>query len=392
VKELAGRVARGLKYNLTARGAAALVDAGLVPRTKRWLFGAFVGRAFADNAAALFRHVCKHRPDIDAAFVLDPDCPDWAQAARVGPVLNRGSARTTCEILGADVVVMSHGLYDLPGFERALGLRVRVGHGLTGLKRTRPPALRSQQYVGSLFDLVPVASPFERENKREWRIREENLEVLGVCRFDELRALAREHQAPRQVLWLPTWRDDTADSARCIAAMRAFLHHKELHALLQRVDHELVVVPHRRFRGDLAAPPGFQRVRVVQHVDVQRALAAARVLVTDYSGVAWDMLQLRRPVVFFAPDLDRYQRARGLHLDLRGDPPGRFADNPDDAVRALADALDHGFDERGARWAERAMSFHDEGNCARVLAAIERRLHADRASSDESRRGWLVRS
>ncbi len=128
------------------------------------------------------------------------------------------------------------------------------------------------------------------------------------------------------------------------------------------------------FRGHLASPSGSQRVRATPNLDVQRALANARVLITDYSGVTWDMLQLRRPVVFFAPDIDAYQCSRGLHLDLRQDPPGCFADNVEEAITALTCAIDHGLDEAGARWAHNAMAFHDDGNCARVLSAIERRL------------------
>ena len=361
-------------HPITASGASALVTAGLVPRTEQWLFGAFVGRSFADNSAALFRHVRRYRPDIDAAFVLNADSPNWAEADSVGPVLRRDDARTTAAIVSAAVVVMSHGLHDLPGFERAHGLRVRVGHGLTGLKRTKPPLLRSQRHVGGLFDLVPVASAFERHNKLEWHIRRDSLEVLGVCRFDELRALARLNPNPRQILWLPTWRDDRIAGAECLAALRSFLEHPRLHALLQRTDQELLVIPHRMFRGHLASPSGSQRVRVTPNLDVQRALANARVLITDYSGVTWDMLQLRRPVVFFAPDIDAYQCSRGLHLDLRQDPPGRFADNVEEAITALTCAIDHGLDEAGARWAHNAMAFHDDGNCARVLSAIERRL------------------
>jgi CDP-glycerol glycerophosphotransferase (TagB/SpsB family) len=123
-----------------------------------------------------------------------------------------------------------------------------------------------------------------------------------------------------------------------------------------------------------AVPPVGSRV-VVDRIDIQDALADARVLVTDYSGVAWDMLSLRRPVVFFAPDLQRVERSRGLHIDLKNDPPGRFADDVDEAIVALDAALTPGLDAAGDRWRTRAMAFDDGESCARTFHAILRRLN-----------------
>jgi CDP-glycerol glycerophosphotransferase (TagB/SpsB family) len=359
------------------RQAFARVSMPVLPSSSWWLFGAFVGERFADNSAALFRYVRAHRPDIPAAFVLSRRARFLDEALACGPVLFTEDFGTDRAIAAARVLVISHGLHDLPGYARARGVRVRLGHGLTGLKRTKPPRGFEPQRYMDLFDLVPVASEFELENKASWGIRRDRLEVLGVCRFDELRRRAAAGPA-REVLYLPTWRD--TDTQGALAHLQALITDERLHAVLRAHNVVLRVLPHPML--PLVATATHQVV--VEPIEIAEAVARAMVLVTDYSGAAWDTISLRRPVVFFVPDLDVVQRARGLHIDLRTDPPGRCAETGSDAVDAIAAALRDGVDERGERWRQRAIAYDDDGSCARVVGAIERRLAARVNTSNHS--------
>jgi CDP-glycerol glycerophosphotransferase (TagB/SpsB family) len=361
-----------------ARALAARTTLPLVPSSSWWLFGAFVGERFADNSAALFRYVRTHRPDIPAAFVLSRRARFLDEAQRCGPVLFMEDSGTDRAVAAASVLVISHGIHDLPGYARAPGVRVRLGHGLTGLKRTRSPRGFTRQNYMDLFDLVPVASAFELENKASWGIRRDRLEVLGVCRFDELR---RQATSPaREVLYLPTWRDTNTSAA--IAHLQALITDERLHAVLRANNVVLRVLPHPMLPLTATA----HGVVVVEPIEIGDAIARAMLLVTDYSGVAWDMLLLRRPVVFFVPDLESVQRSRGLHIDLRSDAPGRCAETVAGAVEAISAALREGFDERGERWRQRAIAYDDDGACARVVAAIERRIEGRMVKSGHQRR------
>jgi CDP-glycerol glycerophosphotransferase len=358
---------RELTRRVRLRMAAVLGP--LLPTSRWWLFGSFVGQAFGDNSAALFRWVRKERPDIPAAFVLSRSSPDIGAARAVGPVVHAEDFSTDRAAMAASVLVSSHGIHDLPGFERAHGLRVRLGHGLTGLKKTKVPRGRDPAAFMRLFDLVPVASEFERENKIDWGIPRDRIELLGVCRFDELRRKARAAPAPDEVLYLPTWRDIATDVA--VAHVHAFVGHPRLHRVLERSGVRLRVLPHRMLQ--LSLTMSSPRV-VVDKIDIQDALVRARVLVTDYSSVTWDALLLRRPVVFFAPDLESVEQTRGLYIDLRNDAPGSFAGDVDEAITAVERSLSMGFGAQCERWRERAIAFDDESNCARIVGAIEHRL------------------
>jgi CDP-ribitol ribitolphosphotransferase len=94
-------------------------------------------------------------------------------------------------------------------------------------------------------------------------------------------------------------------------------------------DHVLLVRLHPFIRRDLAIDAdlaGFV-VDVSDHPDINALLLAADVLVTDYSSVIFEYALLGRPMVFFAPDLEAYERERGFYFDFRAGVPGPVFDD-----------------------------------------------------------------
>jgi CDP-glycerol glycerophosphotransferase len=78
-------------------------------------------------------------------------------------------------------------------------------------------------------------------------------------------------------------------------------------------------------------------------LDTNEILAATDVLVTDYSGIFFDYLVTGRPIVFFMPDLEAYERAKGgFYLDI-SELPGPRCDDPTEAGNLIGSA---------ARWQE----------------------------------------
>ncbi len=55
---------------------------------------------------------------------------------------------------------------------------------------------------------------------------------------------------------------------------------------------------------------------VTAYDDVQELLAAADLLITDYSSVMWDFSLQKKPVFLFHPDLEQYKTARGYYLSF----------------------------------------------------------------------------
>ena len=92
-----------------------------------------------------------------------------------------------------------------------------------------------------------------------------------------------------------------------MTAWRRFLADPALHRLAGRERLELVFLAHPHLQHHITAAMLPTRVRLVTaaDADVQQILATARLLVTDYSSLAFDVAYLGAPVVYFqfdAPD------------------------------------------------------------------------------------------
>lgn len=68
---------------------------------------------------------------------------------------------------------------------------------------------------------------------------------------------------------------------------------------------------------NVRAPDGLPESCVVlpTEVDLNAYLGLCDVLVTDYSSISFDFMLLNRPILLYLPDLESYQRTRGLYFD-----------------------------------------------------------------------------
>jgi glycosyltransferase involved in cell wall biosynthesis len=375
-----------------------------------WLIGNAGGAFYGDNSAALHQHLLKFHPELSVYWIIDRNSPDIETARALGPVLFTDDMMTYVRAFLAHVHVISHGVHDVPGCAY-LGagegaLKVRLGHGLTALKKTKPRRGHTVESANAVFDLVPVCSEFERSHKLEWGIAPERLVVTGLPRFDTLLAKQRAYPAdPRRLLYMPTWRVAVASASEWettpfFRGVTGFLCDARLHRVLNEQGATLDVFLHinlqahvRGLEERLQGTP----VRLIKVTDPQRAFAEAGLLITDYSSVAWDVLYLDKPVVFYHFDLADHSGDRGGHIAFDDTLPGPSLPTPE----ALMDTLEQhlrgtlmaqpGYAERMARWQQTAFAFRDDGNSARVTAAImtllnERNEVAQSRQADDSLR------
>lgn len=61
---------------------------------------------------------------------------------------------------------------------------------------------------------------------------------------------------------------------------------------------------------------GRRKIDVMDYPDMQELLAAADVLITDYSSSVWDYGFLYRPCILYVPDIDEYMQNTGFYVDV----------------------------------------------------------------------------
>jgi len=178
---------------------------------------------------------------------------------------------------------------------------------------------------------------------------------LGYARNDILHGKAAREAATRVrvrlglprdkpiVLFAPTFRDRALDSDAESAPTAAI----DLPLWLSELGDTATLLLRRHTLDKARAPlPEGNAGRILDvsaYPDIQELLAAADVLVTDYSSLYFDYLNLRRPIVFFAPDLEDYRDVlRGFYLDYSTDLPGPVATTATQARGLVREALTSG--------------------------------------------------
>lgn len=123
-----------------------------------------------------------------------------------------------------------------------------------------------------------------------------------------------------------TWRDEMVDDAVDADLVRKLAETCGRHGGVLAYKAHYNVAP--------TAVPTNQCVPLPSDADLHAYLGYCDVLVTDYSSVALDFLLMRRPVVYFMPDMERYAATRGFQVDPLA-LPGVVTREPEALLRAL---------------------------------------------------------
>ncbi len=96
--------------------------------------------------------------------------------------------------------------------------------------------------------------------------------------------------------------------------------------------------------------------------------STADLLVTDYSSTIYEFSRFGKPMVFYAFDLEAYEKDRGFHLDYRESTPGPVAETFAQLLEVLGSG--HFAQEKAERYRERCFGGAGGGSAERILDAV----------------------
>ena len=73
---------------------------------------------------------------------------------------------------------------------------------------------------------------------------------------------------------------------------------------------------------------------VPNHIDTNELLSIVDILITDYSSTAFDFIPLKRPILYYAFDLEEYSQNRGFYFDIN-EMPGTICRSTDSVIHEL---------------------------------------------------------
>lgn len=292
-----------------------------------------------DNAEHLYRYVRDNHPEIKAWFVLNRTSPDWPRLKADGfNLIAYRSRRWRVLMLSAAHFASSHiDQYVIRPLGRAYGTpRWRftfLQHGVTKDDLSR--WLNTKQ-----IDLFATASNAEYQSiagdATPYVFSEREVRLTGFPRHDGL--LARRAAVAEQdrdlLLVMPTWRKNLVgeklSSANEREKMTGFmeteyarqytelLHSPRLLRLAQEHHLTIAFMPHPnmvRYLPDFNLP---SQIKVFSFEDtpVQDILARGRLLISDYSSLAFEAALIDVPTIHFQFDRDEF--FKGGHIGRKG--------------------------------------------------------------------------
>ena len=139
------------------------------------------------------------------------------------------------------------------------------------------------------------------------------------------------------ILYAPTFRDNETEDPRIHLDIPQFLKEIPENVVLLVRLHPFV---ERVFQDDIDSEYKGRVYNVSGYRELNELLALSDILVTDYSSIFFDYAVFKRPMFFYADDIDDFiKNGRGLYMDYKNDMPGPVTDNVDELAAMVCEAV-----------------------------------------------------
>lgn len=178
--------------------------------------------------------------------------------------------------------------------------------------------------------------------------------------------------AKKVILYAPTWRDDEFYDH----AQYKFTLKLDMEKMQEQIGNEYVLLLRTHYFIvdflDLTPYEGFA-YNVSKYNDIARLYLISDVLITDYSSVFFDYANLRRPMLFFTYDLDKYQSVlRGFYMDVEEELPGPMLFDTDEVLDAIGNLpqIQKQYEDKYRIFCEKYCGWEDGSATQKVVEAV----------------------
>lgn len=140
--------------------------------------------------------------------------------------------------------------------------------------------------------------------------------LTGLPRFEALKKKSKEIKTENIILIMPTWRNslvggidkksykrkikNTFFKSEYYENYSKLLNSNELHEICKTYNYKVIFMLHY---GMLSYKDAFNYCEYIEFIsieeDIQKYLCMAKILITDYSSIAFDFAYLKKPVIYF---------------------------------------------------------------------------------------------
>lgn len=276
-----------------------------------------------DNSYHLFKYIRENHPNIDVRYVISCESVDAEKVRKLGRVVKYrsfdhyvlmciSSIKISTHIMGFSPSIDAFSIFDKWGILN--GKKVFLQHGVTKDNHT------GLYYPKVKLDLfVCSAEPEFQSIIENYGYPKGAVKLLGLPRFDNLDIV----KPSKIILIMPTWRvwlnnfssEDEFMNSDYFQTYTHLLNNESLHKMLERINYEVVFYPHYEMQKYINLfYSNNDRVKIASFLqnDVQELLNKSTLLITDYSSVFFDFAYMRKPIIYYQFD---YQKFTNNHYE-----------------------------------------------------------------------------
>jgi CDP-glycerol glycerophosphotransferase len=176
----------------------------------------------------------------------------------------------------------------------------------------------------------------------------------------------------KAILYAPTWRDDEFYAK----GQYKFELHLNLEMMRQQLGDEYVLLLRTHYfiadALDVSALKGFA-FNLSRYDDISELYLISDILITDYSSVFFDYANLKRPMLFFTYDLEKYRDVlRGFYFDIEKEVPGPLLYTTEEVVDAVKniDTINDEYSQRYQEFYQRICEWEDGHAAEKVVKSV----------------------
>lgn len=342
-----------------------------------WLVGGNAGELYVDNARAIHEYLLSKRENVYWVVNKDSKIIDYFNENKIAYLI-KGSYKAYLYFMSSKVSLFSHSisadiapyLCSVPiiNYFHYKNYKVFLNHGTVGLKKRAPMNKKYEKLIDKLlksYNINPCDSDKEKDIKvNSWKMPENTMYVCGYPRYDKLYNKMNDVDT-KDILYMPTWRN-YSNTDEYIEKINELLNNKNLLNYLEEKDIYLKVYVHQLMQDKIKLVGNSRVIILDKNTNITEQLLMSKILITDYSSVAYDFYFMKKKVIFYQFDQEQYQLEIGSYVDLNN----LFGDvvfSADDVVNSILSDREIEYD--------RYFKYVDNKNCDRLYNRILKEVY-----------------
>lgn len=337
-----------------------------------------------DNGIYLFEYLVKHHPEINSIYLISEKNPNYEYVKSIGEIVEPYSYKHMLIFIAAQAKISTlvHGCSPSEYITKFLlkfhftGKNICLNHGVN--KDFYPNYLKKNAHL----DMICCGGKPEFEfTDNEYGYKKGVAKYTGSARFDNLHNL----ELKKELFIMPTWRR-WLDSIKDLKEFEnsdyyqnwlGLLKDEEFLNISKKNNLDIYFYVHPKLNKYLDSFKDIEDIKFLNSKNgdsVQEHLKQSLIMITDYSSVFFDFAYMKKPVIYYQFDEDKYRKLhyQKAYFDYRDNGFGRVCINKNEAIDNLKEIIDNNYniDDVYLKRVNDFFPLYDQKNCERIYEGI----------------------